>query len=387
MNEKKKTNPSVIAAAVLILLLILWMASSWVFPSTDDDGDSDGQTSSHSSGYTSGNQASGDATADAPANVPKDIMSVEVIPVELVTMSRDLTLNGQVNAARTLTITSSVGGTIATLPVNKGSRVSEGTLIATLKDEGRSTSLAEARSRVTAAASAQSAAEKLRKQGLQSQANLEQAQATLASAQAALARINLDIKNTQLTAPFSGVLNQLHVDVGQRVDNGTVIGELVDDSRFKVSGMVAQQSISKIKPGQAVTAKLITGETLQGTITYISASADAATRSFAVEATLDNPDKTIAAGVSASLIIPIESLEAFFVSPSSLALGDNGEIGVKSVNEDNVVEFHEITMVQTTQNGAWVTGVEDGASIIGLGQGFVNPGETVNPVITDKPAS
>lgn len=374
MNEKKKVNPSVLAAAGLILLLILWMASSWVFPSTDNTDQTGSDTTN----------ASGNNSAD---NDTANLMSVEIIPVELVPMTRDLTLNGQVKAARILTLTSNVSGTIETLPVNKGSRVNEGTLIATLSDEGRSTSLEEARSRVRAATSERNAAEKLRKQGLQSQANLEQAQATLATAQTALSRITLDIQNTQIKAPFNGVLNQLHVELGQRIDNGTVIGELVDDSRFIVTGMVAQQSIAKIKPGQTVTAKLITGETLNGTVTYISASADQATRSFAIEATLENPENAIAAGVSASLVIPTESLEAFFVSPSSLALGENGEIGVKSVNDDGIVEFHAITIVQTTQNGAWVTGVDEGTSIIGLGQGFVNPGEKVTPVMTEKPAS
>ncbi len=374
MNEKKKVNPSVLAAAGLILLLILWMASSWVFPSTDNTDQTGSDTTN----------ASGNNSAD---NDTANLMSVEIIPVELVPMTRDLTLNGQVKAARILTLTSNVSGTIETLPVNKGSRVNEGTLIATLSDEGRSTSLEEARSRVRAATSERNAAEKLRKQGLQSQANLEQAQATLATAQTALSRITLDIQNTQIKAPFNGVLNQLHVELGQRIDNGTVIGELVDDSRFIVTGMVAQQSIAKIKPGQTVTAKLITGETLNGTVTYISASADQATRSFAIEATLENPENTIAAGVSASLVIPTESLKAFFVSPSSLALGENGEIGVKSVNDDGIVEFHAITIVQTTQNGAWVTGVDEGTSIIGLGQGFVNPGEKVTPVMTEKPAS
>ena len=374
MNEKKKVNPSVLAAAGLILLLILWMASSWVFPSTDNTDQTGSDTTN----------ASGNNSAD---NDTANLMSVEIIPVELVPMTRDLTLNGQVKAARILTLTSNVSGTIETLPVNKGSRVNEGTLIATLSDEGRSTSLEEARSRVRAATSERNAAEKLRKQGLQSQANLEQAQATLATAQTALSRITLDIQNTQIKAPFNGVLNQLHVELGQRIDNGTVIGELVDDSRFIVTGMVAQQSIAKIKPGQTVTAKLITGETLNGTVTYISASADQATRSFAIEATLENPENAIAAGVSASLVIPTESLEAFFVSPSSLALGENGEIGVKSVNDDGIVEFHAITIVQTTQNGAWVTGVDEDTSIIGLGQGFVNPGEKVTPVMTEKPAS
>jgi len=130
MNEKKKVNPSVLAAAGLILLLILWMASSWVFPSTDNTDQTGSDTTN----------ASGNNSAD---NDTANLMSVEIIPVELVPMTRDLTLNGQVKAARILTLTSNVSGTIETLPVNKGSRVNEGTLIATLSDEGRSTSLEE----------------------------------------------------------------------------------------------------------------------------------------------------------------------------------------------------------------------------------------------------
>ena len=68
------------------------------------------------------------------------------------------------------------------------------------------------------------------------------------------------------------------------------------------------------------------------------------------------------------------------VSPAVLALDDNGNLGVKALGADNTVIFHEVEIVKTESNGAWVTGLPNDITLITLGQGFVNPGEEVEPV-------
>jgi len=46
-----------------------------------------------------------------------------------------------------------------------------------------------------------------------------------------------------------------------------------------------------------------------------------------------NTEQALAAGVSATLVVPVESVAAAQVSPSALALGLDGEIGVKTIDQ------------------------------------------------------
>jgi len=93
---------------------------------------------------------------------------------------------------------------------------------------------------------------------------LEQSQAQLASARAQLDRIQRDIANTQISAPFSGVINDIPVEVGEMVDRGAVIAELVDNNGFIVTAQVAPQTLQQLELGKSIDVKLITGEVLPG---------------------------------------------------------------------------------------------------------------------------
>jgi len=350
---------SYVAAGMLVLALVLWMASG-AFSSNSSDAEQ--QTTA----------------AEKDAAVP---MKVEYIDVQLSSKSRNLVLQGQLEPKRHLQMRAETSSTVKVIHTGKGQRVNNGDTILNLSLDGRESDLLEAQAQLKTATSQQKAATSLRKKGLQSQLQLEQSQAALASARAQLNRIQRDIANTQIIAPFTGVVNDVPVEVGEMVDRGAIIAELVDNSGFKVSAQVAQQTLAQLKLGEPIEVELITGETLPGKLTYISSVADNASRSFTVEAEVDNVDGKYAAGVSASLVIPIEQIEAVFLSPSALSLGDSGEIGVKTIDENQQVVFTPITLISSSLDGAWVTGIPDGSRVITLGQGFVIPGQTVEPVL------
>lgn len=317
------------------------------------------------------------------------LMRVEVQIPGTESIDREISLHGQLEPAKHLYLKAKTSGSLTRFLVEKGERVTAEQPILSLDIGGRENDLTEARSRVKLARSEQNAAKSLREQRLQSQLQLEQADAGLEAALARLAAIELDISHTVVTAPFSGVVNDLPIDLGSLVERGDIVAELIDDSAFHVSAYVSQQSVASLKVGQPVTVKLITGETLNGNLTYISSIANEQTRSFEVDALVQNTSGTIAAGVSASMFIPVEQLEATFISPSALSLGDNGELGVKAVDTENRVTFLPIELVSTSLDGAWVSGIPANSRVITVGQGFVNVGETVDPVLAgdNRPSS
>lgn len=355
---------SIVAACVVVLVLALWMASGLF------TGDQNSDAEANSANTAEGTEnASGDG-----------LMKVQVAEANLESRAREIVLQGQIEPARVLAVRAETSSTIETLPVAKGQRVRANDVIATLALNGRDVDLAEADAQVVAAVSQQNAAAELRKQGLQSKVQSQQAAASLASAQAQRNRIRRDIANTQITAPFNGIVNALPVELGELVNNGDSIAQLVDDSSFKVSAQVAQQSVSELNVGQAVDVELITGQVLRGELTFVASVADSQTRSFTVEAKVRSTGEPIAAGVSASLRIPVETVETVFLTPSALALGDAGELGVKLVDEQDTVQFIPVSLLSTTIDGAWVSGIPTGSRVITLGQAFVAVGEKVDPI-------
>ena len=349
---------SYIAAGVLVLVLGLWMASGALSSNEEESPET---------------TASAEKDAAAP-------MKVEYIDVALTPKSRDIILQGQLEPRRHLQLRAETSSIVDIIAAKKGDRVNKGDTIVSLALEGRESDLLEAQAQLQTARSQQQAAASLRQKGLQSQVQLEQAQAQLASARAQLDRIQRDIANTKIIAPFSGVINAIPVEVGEMIDRGAFVAELVDNSGFTVTAQVAQQTLAQLELGKAIDVKLITGETLPGKLTFISSLADASSRSFAVEAEVENVDEQFAAGVSASLVVPVEQVEAVFISPSALSLGDGGDLGVKIIDENEQVEFVPISLISSSLDGAWVTGIPDNSRVITLGQGFVKSGQKVEPV-------
>lgn len=366
-------NKSVLTAGIIVIVLALWMLSGILPGRSEADAPANKKPSSE---QTSTNPVSASG-ADADE---QRLMKVEVQRVEVTQTTRDITLQGQLEPIRRLQVVAQKSGIVEQLPTRRGQRVQQDELLVKLSLESLDADLMEAKAQVVAAAGEQRAAEKLHKRGLQSQVALSQANAQLASAVAMRDRVALQIVQTQIKAPFAGVLNDVPVEMGMLIERGTVVADLVDDSGFKISATAAQQMVSQIKVDQTVKAVLITGEELPGKITYISSVADSTTRSFVIEAEVGNENQSMAAGISASLIVPLESIGATLVSPSALALGTNGEIGIKSVDDDDRVVFHSVDIISTNSDGAWVTGIPDQTRVITLGQGFVNAGDLVEPV-------
>ncbi|MGQ7843148.1 efflux RND transporter periplasmic adaptor subunit [Granulosicoccus sp. 3-233] len=352
-----------LAAGTLVIVLSLWMATGLL-------------------------QSEDSSVADETK--PDPLMTVEIETVELQEMARKISLQGELEPARYLQVKAETSGRVEQLLVRKGVQVSSGDALVQLDPGSRLNTLAEASARVKSARSEQEAAETLRRQRLQSKVQTEQAEAALESALAQLHNIELDISRTTIAAPFDALVNDLPVERGELIERGDVIAELVDNSAFDVTAQAAQQAVSSLLIGQDVSVDLITGESLPGKLTYISSIADPQTRSFRVEARVENPKAALAAGISATLTIPVEQIEAAFITPSALSLGDDGELGIKAVDADNRVYFLPIELVSTSLDGAWVSGIPAQTRIITLGQGFVALGEEVQTRLAqaqDQPAA
>ena len=108
------------------------------------------------------------------------------------------------------------------------------------------------------------------------------------------------------------------------------------------------------------------------------------TRTFAVEAALDTGQAPVSAGVTADLTIPLEEIDAIKLSPAMLTLADNGDVGVRMVDADDVVRFQQVTIIDDAEDGIWVTGLPTEVRVVSEGQDYLATGLKVEPVLFDR---
>src|SRR5262249_19780329 len=190
----------------------------------------------------------------------------------------------------------------------------------------------------------------------------------------------LDTGNTAIHAPFAGVGEERRVEIGDFTDMGDKIARIVDLDPVLVVAQVSERDVDKIRVGMPGSARLVTGETVNGKVRFVGSAADAKTRTFRVELEVPNPPRAIVQGVSAELHLPVADLPAHRVSPAILTLAENGDVGVKTIGPGNTVEFHAVTIVATGADGVWLAGLPPTVTFITVGQDFVTAGQKVEPV-------
>ena len=266
-----------------------------------------------------------------------------------------------------------------TLRLHPGEDVDAGAVIARFETTEREADLERARAELERAQREFDNANTLRERGVATSDRVAQSDAALAAARAQFAEAEENLRNTEITAPFPGRLETLELDVGEFIQMGSNVGRIVDNTPLTIAIQVPQQSLRQLQNGQPARVQFITGEERAGSVSFVGTSAASETRTFLVEIDVPNKDGAIPAGISAEIQIPVGQVEAHFLSPSTVSLSPEGALGVKIVDDENIVRFYEIEVVRAQIEGIWVSGLPEAARVITVGQGFVNDGEKVRP--------
>ena len=186
-----------------------------------------------------------------------------------------------------------------------------------------------------------------------------------------------EFKKIALYAPFDGILLDNHKIAGELVMPGERVYELIDLSSLEIYGYINENEILDISTNNEVDVTIL-GEEVKGFIDYVSPISDPETKTFEIVVKVKNKDLRYKDGLSSMISINKGEVLAHKISPSILALGDEGQLGVKVISKDNEVEFKDITIIEDTSEYMLVTGLSEKEKIIIVGQQYVSNGEKVN---------
>jgi len=170
-----------------------------------------------------------------------------------------------------------------------------------------------------------------------------------AKAEAALAKVHLGF--TEIRAPFSGIIDRLHVRLGSLVDEGELFTNLSDNSKMWVYFNVPEAEYleykSEVKSSKPMQVKLMMANNkvfnYPGLVETIEADFNNETGNIAFRATFPNPDGLLRHGETGSILMVVPVEDALII-PQKATFEILDKKYVYVVDENKVVKSREITI-------------------------------------------
>lgn len=305
-------------------------------------------------------------------------------------MAIEVPLRGRTQAKASVGAVAETAGVVDTVHVTKGQNVAVGDLLCTLDQGTRAAAVAQAKAGLEQAQAGLEQAQsdfdtnaELRAKGLaapntarQLEVALSAAKASISAAQAGLDNAQAELDRTEIRAKVAGVVQDPLVSAGAMLAMGQPCATIVQLDPMVFVGQVPEARITLARLGLEASIKTITGQEVSGKVTFISSTADAATRSFPVEIEFPNAGGAIRDGITATATVNMGSAPAHLVPQSVLTLNDEGVLGV-SIVAGGAVKFVPVQIASDTRDGVWVLGLPTSADVITVGQEYVKDGQAV----------
>jgi membrane fusion protein (multidrug efflux system) len=253
-----------------------------------------------------------------PGDFPVNVTGA---PVTARPLTVTLPFVGTLVAPEHVSVMAQTQGEVLELPFEEGRRVETGQILARLDTQKAEARLREAAAQLTLAESTLARTEDLRASNNTSEQALDEARAQAASASATLSLLQKELEDMTLSAPMSGILGERNVSVGQIVQPGYVLMELVQIDPLEVRFEVPERQLGALNIGMELQLRLeaFPEEVLKGEVSYIDPILRENTRTVMVKARVANPEGRLRPGMFARVELVLEQIpEALFVPESAL---------------------------------------------------------------------
>jgi membrane fusion protein, multidrug efflux system len=334
------------------------------------DGNADGATPDAQE-VSSSEQADGETGGKTGGPV-----SVVAVRSQAREVENGLVLRGRTEAERRVEVLSETTGRVISEPLRRGATVTAGEILCRLDPGTREAELAEAEARLKEAEANARASERLSERGYTAETTAIANRAALQSAQALIEQAKLEIGRLEIHAPFDGLIESDTAELGALLQPGSLCATVIDLDPIRFVGFVAESAVDRITVGAPIAARLLSGQRLEGRVSFVSRSADEETRTFRVEAEIPNPDRSIRDGLTAEVTVALSGISAHLLPQSALTLDDSGRLGIRFVADGHAV-FAPVQVIRDTVEGVLLAGLPDEIDVIVTGQDFVTDGRAV----------
>jgi RND family efflux transporter MFP subunit len=265
-----------------------------------------------------------DAVLNKDGKAEESEALVSVLTLKDTVFNHYLEIQGNINTKENILVQPEFSGTLTSLNVKAGQRVSKGQILGKVDDAGMSQQLASIENQYTLAKTTFERQKNLWDKKIGSEIQYLQAQTQMISAQKSVAQMKAQLAKTLILSPFSGTIDEVFVERGQVVSPSSQgLMRIVNLSNMYVTTSVPETYIGKLKAGTEVDVFLTSlGKTYKGKVRQVGNYINPNNRSFGIEVSVPNPDNLLRPNQVAKLKIIDYTVKDAIVVPTNVVQED-----------------------------------------------------------------
>ncbi|MDX1315465.1 MAG: efflux RND transporter periplasmic adaptor subunit [Eudoraea sp.] len=298
-----------------------------------------------------------------------------------------LELQGDVMTKQNVLIYPEMAGTLLKVHVKEGQQVRKGQLLAIIDDGGMGSQLEQLRTQAELAKTTYERQKRLWDQKIGSEIQFLQAKTNFEATQNAVSQAESQLAKSRITAPFSGIIDDVIQDEGTVVAPGTGVAvfRIVNLSEMYISVDVPESYLEGVTKGKEVRVYFpVLGDSIKTTVRQTGNFINPANRSFNIEIPVPNQTGNIKPNLTARVQINDYSNEEAILIPQSVisenAEGDQYVYLATNSTEDNFAEASKVIVKTGKTQGDFVeilSGIKAGDQIIKEGARSVREGQQI----------
>ena len=323
---------------------------------------------------------------------------IKMVNVETEVLSSEpfnsfLRLVGTVETSDDVQLSAEVSGKVFMHVVSEGQKVQKGQTILRIDDAKLSQEVARLEAVVAQSETTWKRVQTLyEEENIGSEIDYLNAKYAYDQNKSALSSLSVDLENTEIIAPFTGVVETIFVEEGEMVAPGMPAIRLIGANQFVISAGVPARYANVVELGDRVDVWFDTQvqDTLTGTIVYVANSIDPSNRTFKIDIRLPSGKTYYKVDMIANLRLNTLSLnQAVVVSEEFVYSKGEGYVmyvkGTNSEGKDIAVE-RKVELGPSFKTEVVINrGLAPGDEIITIGSAFLNDRVRINVVNSTGP--
>lgn len=325
------------------------------------------------------------AKNELPAAPP---VYIESTLVTVQPLAHKIDAQGELKAFKSVVLQSDIAGKVVKLNLSEGKAVQADEPVIWLENSIYAAQLKQAQAKYNLSKVTYHRLKTLLEKGTGSASEVEQALASLEFDEASVELAAAQLNKTEIKAPFSGVLGLKDIDVGDYINPGQKLVELVDIAHLLVDFYLPEKYLSQLKEGLAVQIRVdsVPDQIFTGKVFAISPTLDPVLRALHVRALVENIDFRLKPGLFSRLSLILATFPEALTIPEQAVVYQENKVYVFKI-VDGAAKLTEITLgIREMDFVQVVEGLASQDRIVLAGQVNLYDGaRVVDKSVTDKP--
>lgn len=308
----------------------------------------------------------------------KKPLNVKSIVIRKTSMNDGIYVNGNIMPDEEVNLTFEASGKITNIYFKEGSKVRKGELLAKINDAPLQAQLKELEAKLKLTNDRVYRQNELLKKEAVSKEALQEAEANLAQLNAEIEQKKALIEQTELRAPFNGVIGLRKVSQGAYASPTTEVATLTCMQPLKIEFAVPERYATELKTGSKINFT-IEGQldTLTATVYANNSRVDAETHTYTLRAHYPNDKGDILPGRYASISIKTATQDDALSVPSEAIISEMG-IDKVFLYKSGKAESRSVKKgIRNSANVQIVEGLSEGDTVITTGTMQLREGQEV----------